>query len=638
MPEMATLAWLDGGGDKLDAMLTEARWLLEQHEAAKEVERSRLARLEEQWDRVQKERARWESSGLVELCKKRKELEMQLEFLYMHRALEQLRASRSPEEISALVMKVVKHLPAQLPKQSPFSQRLRQVVQEQRQRLLDSFHAKFEAHLEQPSAQQSVHVWSAFLESGKGWLLSFALLTLLPLRLGESTQRALEMLQRDVLEEALVPLWGRFRYHLAAARESSEEGQVLWTFAYSKSHVELLCSLCLQLTSSPALQKLGGGSRPGVYEEAAMAHVAETAVRLLRAHVALLLVSPKVTASASAVSTTARGEAGLGMAAGGVLMRLIEACLDIDQHVFSLLPVGTRDHTLLATHVVCDHRPSLEAWVLCDSDLLCGAGAGGHVGESFSSWGEAFAGAFDNLWAPTSVSDPAPLAAAGDGGGGGGDDGRTATAREGRGWGTGQGKSTFCYRSTYACLSGLSLACCRYKLLPRKGQIALVRAVVLPLLAALLGSLLLRLRSSPALLASPSSSHHSKREDDEEREFFSSASYADGALQALSINGAGDMAAPEAAAFNDLWAAVSSWVPKTVSPEAEALVVEDYAITPAALLRRVIDWAAAGPDAGGDAATGAGADCVGGGGGSLAGVVETARHVISTLRESGRRA
>ena len=205
VPEMATLAWLDGGGDKLDAMLTEARWLLEQHEAAKEVERSRLARLEEQWDRVQKERARWESSGLVELCKKRKELEMQLEFLYMHRALEQLRASRSPEEISALVMKVVKHLPAQLPKQSPFSQRLRQVVQEQRQRLLDSFHAKFEAHLEQPSAQQSVHVWSAFLESGKGWLLSFALVTLLPLRLGESTQRALEMLQRDVLEEALVP-------------------------------------------------------------------------------------------------------------------------------------------------------------------------------------------------------------------------------------------------------------------------------------------------------------------------------------------------------------------------------------------------------------------------------------------------
>jgi len=144
-------------------------------------------------------------------------------------------------------------------------------------------------------------------------------------------------------------------------------------------------------------------------------------------------------------------------------------------------------------------------------------------------------------------------------------------------------------------------------------------------------------RSCPALLVSPSSSGGAASEEDVD--FSLALSYADRALQTLLINGAGNIAAPDSAALTDLWAAVSSWVPRTVSPEVEALMVEDYAVTPNTLLRRVLDWAAAsaagaGPDAGSDAgAAGAGRVDVGAGDGELlAGAIETARHIALTLR------
>ncbi len=71
--------------------------------------------------------------------------------------------------------------------------------------------------------------WSQFLLAAREWLLAFALVSLLPYGLTESKTACLEKYQ-EVLDEALTPLWGRFQFQLAAARETRSTSQLLWTF------------------------------------------------------------------------------------------------------------------------------------------------------------------------------------------------------------------------------------------------------------------------------------------------------------------------------------------------------------------------------------------------------------------------
>jgi hypothetical protein len=104
--------------------------------------------------------------------------------------------------------------------------------------------------------QQKQHaLWATFLTQARDWLLAYTLVNLLPTVLTETKSMVLEKF-KETLDEALTPIWGRFHYHLQLGRESGSTVQLVWTFAYCRSFVSMLCDLSAEMTTAGSLQKL----------------------------------------------------------------------------------------------------------------------------------------------------------------------------------------------------------------------------------------------------------------------------------------------------------------------------------------------------------------------------------------------
>ncbi len=161
-----------------------------------------------------------------------------------------------------------------LPRRSKVFAMLLSTVAELKEVILVQFHAQFEDILSSSGtsgdstvgnrADKHGHLWGSFLTSSRDWLLAYSLLCMLPVALTEPPT-AVESAYLAAIDEALLPLWGRFDFHLKQAsgaiqeRRSAEASseirtadgskqQVLWTFQYCISHAQLLVDLCTQIT------------------------------------------------------------------------------------------------------------------------------------------------------------------------------------------------------------------------------------------------------------------------------------------------------------------------------------------------------------------------------------------------------
>lgn len=529
----------EGNGTTADCVASSRGLMVLYEDAERDAARQR-ERDEALVSRVNAQHEHFHSVDVLSMLQRQRELELNLQFVQANEALSRLEASDDVDEIPRLVLLVQQHMPPRLPRQTATKRRLDAVVAAKRASLLASFHAQFEAQLSEAAEPGDAHLWSAFLHTARTWLLAYSTTSLLPAVLSESPARVVDLYQQEVLEEALLPLWGRFLFHLTAAREDASQDQLLWTFGYARSHVELLCDLSGSLASG-LLQRLC----PGGYREAGAGHVVEKAVRFLRAHVAQILLTHGGGGGSSSSGGSGGGnKSDVGDGDGGALLRVLESSLELDRFLCDQYP---RHDALTITAVFCDAPAIFRRWLEADWAKL-------------RSLAEAVCFDADSVYRPAFASKaPTPL--------------------------EGPRPQLFCYRGVYELLSLFVLASRRYELLPAAAQAALCAAVLEPLLLAAVGLVLLRVPSCQVLHAVYTCADVGRASVDggmpaELSQFVAAVAYLDAALAASSVRAM--WTCPER--FSGRLEELAVWLPKHCTAREAGAIRREFEFSPYNLL------------------------------------------------------
>ncbi len=453
-------------------------------------------------------------------------------YLQLYVGIEQIRYYKDVRLIPELVLSICANTPSLLFGQSRIRAVLMQIVKELKSKLLAKFHSLFEAHLTDAqqrdarmdtgrgSSDESIinsESWSAFLRGAKDWLLAYSLVSLLPtvLAAGESRTRMVEVYQA-ALDEAFTPVWGRFHYHLEVARAARSWQHVVWTFSYSKSFAQMLADLSNQMTASGQLQRLCNID----YRAAGLLHVADKAIKFLRAHVAQVLVD-------------------FSPLSGGICGQLAEECLEVDQVLRAIAPESSSlcGGSAGVSSVLFDSKEAFHQWLALEhayfSAALLANCATCAVAYRFEFGAE-----------PPSSSGAAPLR---------------------------------CYQAVHSCLSLFSVGCERYRHLPAAAQSVLSEIILEPLLCVVAGLFLYRIRSHAVMYAISCGEYkHSKQAggaaaalwDDGRssalpeplQEFRDCAAY----LQRVLLHNSGVGLRASSGRMRRRWSEVQTWVPKTL--------------------------------------------------------------------------
>ena len=397
-----------------------------------------------------------------------------------------------------------------------------------RSSILATFHKLFEEHLvggnseEDSSATHNrnfsqslqndgVDLWTQFLSSAKVWLLSYSLLSVLPVVLsGESNQRVAEVYQ-DALDEAFTPIWGRFHYHLEVARQAGTKSHVVWTFNYAKSFVQMLADLCAQMTVCGKLEYLcaidykGSGSK----------HVSDKAVRFLRAHIAQILDEHQPLTEPMCI-------------------QLVEECFELQQVLELIDPasVALVSHGGSLCAVFYDAKDTFHQWLNIEVNYFTRS-----LREKCVTADSAYAFDFGDTGPPVVWLE----------------------AEEPR-------RQYKCYRGLYAAISRLVAASQRYRLMPRTAQLIFAECVIEPLLCLVIGLLLLRIRSHPDLFAI-SCGNYCEADVSGGRpsamyDFHCCVQYTQDCLGAA--EGQGALVAASSQRLRLRWSEVQEWIPKSL--------------------------------------------------------------------------
>jgi hypothetical protein len=528
------------------------------------------------------------------------ELTAKVQLLSLAHTLDGLQRFAHVRDIPALVFGVVDSLPAYLPEDAVVRRRMHEVVGEVKAALLTAFHAEFEGHLvDKRDANDAKAVWSGFLGTARDWLLGYALVSLLPLLVSDAQTQVLER-YTEALDEALTPLWGRFHFHLASARESRSVEQLVWTFNYAKSFVSLLIDLVTQLTSAGQLQRLHAGD----YKAAGLRHIVDKTVRFMRAHIAQSIVD---------FSPLSRA----------VCVQVVERALDLDD-ALSKLTVALPPLAVAA--VLCDARAVHAMWVdadraffaafmakVCaeDTDVVFGFRTAIQLASSSAAAGPRAVTARHASPSPS----PAPSSSSSS---------SSSSARQSR-----------CYNGVYDCLYVFSLAVTRYQHLPPPAHDAFAAAVLEPLLAVAVALFLYRIRAHLSLYcvangllpySEPLSRHPQTKHLHAPRsllDFFDSAQYFQLSLGALLGSSALRGRRSMKRRYEGRWRHLHQWFPEGSLTAGDV----DNGYTPQAAVKTAFDFTP--PDAG-TAAAGA----PGGAGGedsTLGAVADLVRAQVVTM-------
>lgn len=131
----------------------------------------------------------------------------------------------------------------------------------------------------------SSNSWEVFLRRARDWLLAYSLLSILPATLANGSSQSILEAFKDSLDVAFTPLWGRFFHHLNLSLDVKSKSQIIWTFSYAKSFIEMLLNLVAQITQAEQMNILAKLD----YLQAAQMQIVEKANRFLRAHLARIL-------------------------------------------------------------------------------------------------------------------------------------------------------------------------------------------------------------------------------------------------------------------------------------------------------------------------------------------------------------
>jgi len=221
-----------------------------------------------------------------------KRLTLKYELLKLSKAIAQLQRYQHVRDIPSLVFSIRGNDSLMVLSRLRIYKLIKDTVKNIKSTLLTQFHKLFEEHLldtqlgdsgSNDSSNKS-SLWMVFLTEARDWLLAYALVTLLPVVLTETDSMVLDAF-KEALDEALTPIWGRFHYHLEIARQAKSSLQIVWTFNYCKSFVQMICDLSEQMTSSGELKLLCNVD----YANAGLQQVLQKAVKFMRAHIAITI-------------------------------------------------------------------------------------------------------------------------------------------------------------------------------------------------------------------------------------------------------------------------------------------------------------------------------------------------------------
>lgn len=473
----------------------------------------------------------FDDPSIIEKFRKYTTINVRIQHMNLHRAIQILERYKVVDAIPDIILGSFIDIPKPVFTRTKIYKLLTQTTRKIRTDILATFHKLFEEHLvgnnsdedsaavhnrnfSQSLQNDGVDLWTKFLSSAKVWLLSYSLLSVLPVVLsGESNQRVAEVYQ-DALDEAFTPIWGRFHYHLEVARQAGTKSHVVWTFNYAKSFVQMLADLSSQMTVCGKLENLcaidyrGSGSK----------HVSDKAVRFLRAHIAQILDEHQPLT-------------------GSMCIHLVEECFELQQVLEVIDPasaaLASNGGSLCA--VFYDAKETFHQWLLMEVDYFASS-----MKQVCSSAEGAYAFDFGHagpvLW--TEEEEPK--------------------------------RQYKCYRSLYACISLLVASAQRYRLLPRTAQLIFAECVVEPLLCLTIGLLLLRIRSHPDLFAISCGDYKVPPDDvggDSGRpgamyDYHCCVQYVQDCLGAAGVQGA--LVAASSQRLRQRWSEVQQWVPKSL--------------------------------------------------------------------------
>lgn len=368
-----------------------------------------------------------------------------LQLLTLTKAISQLEQCTNVVEIPTIILSIKNKIPEVLLERSNAYRLVQSVIQKKKAFLLEQFQKAFERQLTDEDTISSDTrskrpVWEVFLEKSRDWLLAYSLVCILPASLTNASDSLLLNIYQESLDTALTPVWGRLFFHLQLARESKSTDQLLWSFYYTKSFIEMLLNLCTSITSAEPLQQVSNIN----YANAFQTQIVDKSLKFLKAHIAMILE-----------------ECEIWMTPFG--MQFVEEMIEFDEW---LVPFQLEDKAGLCM-VLYESKENFHQWMLLEQSL---------IHQNLSSVCILETAAFQPLFLNDDMNDRIAIAAA------------TSTSTT--------SKSLCCYEGLYTCLTMFCLARERYALFPAPAQYLLSDIILEPMLCLSLGLLLYRIRSN----------------------------------------------------------------------------------------------------------------------------------------------
>lgn len=301
--------------------------------------------------------------------------EHKIQILTMVKLLRRLDQCSNILELPRIVIEIKDTAKMTILEKSRIYTYMTETVRIKKAKLLQKFHKLFEEHLDaeissstDPRAEEGnsstandddiysgqKQIWRTFLQRSRQWLLAYAMVSILPSSIIKSSKMVVERF-KEALDEAMTPLWGRFYHHLKMGLESYSRSQILWTFKYAASFIEMLHNLCGHITAADEMRLVYTASATAAgapksesiidFHIVAKSQVLEKALKFLNAHVAsiFVLVSP--------------WEDIFGM-------QLVDEILEFDVWLSSYHPPSYLCHILYESKVFFHH------WMLLEQSLI----------------------------------------------------------------------------------------------------------------------------------------------------------------------------------------------------------------------------------------------------------------------------
>jgi hypothetical protein len=512
------------------------------------------ARIEEEIHRLQGRRHELLAADLFERQKKYVETKYQIALLTISKHLRTLSDNSDVRLIPAQVIEILDTITADMhiPSQSIIRKKMTKQCQAISAKILRQFHELFESQLvastnldtTNRSEKVASNSLDTFFSQAKDWMLAYAMVSMLPFAISTESKSQCLMKYQEVLDESLTPLWGRFHFHLQSSRDTNAIDQILWSFSYARSFVDLLTGICRNISDTGRLQRLYAGD----YHILGMQYVIDKAMRFMRSHVVKLLEDYS---SSSRWFEDANHRL--------LITSIIESSLEFDDNIADILPTD-----LPVGGAVFDIKSVHAYWVDLDHTYFYQ-----RITKSINNIRETYTAQFGSnilgkhSWFPSSSSSNGLL---------GGEPCLPFIESDFQVKYSGYR----CYHGVYDCLSMLHIACKRYMRLSSPSQDIFAAVIIEPLILLSVAVLLYRIQTNKFLhrlsIGAPTSSRNDEIpiQDDVETfailsEFIASAQYLQSGLNALPTQ-SHDIKVRESR-FEERWDLMQEWLPKRYMEE-----------------------------------------------------------------------